>query len=81
MQIPKWAQWAIAASILVIVVPIVGTAILGGNQARCVGVDNTGEIVKARGGECDHLSNVVMFEIGENGQVQVSGAQTVEFAP
>ena len=81
MQIPRWAQWTITALILVVIVPVVGTALLGGTQARCVGVDAAGEVVKASGEECDHLDKVVILEPGDDGQVQLSGDEMIEFGP
>lgn len=68
------------AVVLLFLVPIVGTAMLGGNQGRCVGVNADGEVVKARGPKCDRLTNVVFLGIGEDGQIKIS-RDTVEFEP
>ena len=76
---PRWAQWTITVSILVAIASVVGC--LGSTQVRCVGVDSSGEVVKARGKKCDQLDQVVIIELGPNGQIQYSGAEMVEFGP
>lgn len=62
-------------------VPMAGTALLGGNQVRCVGVNTTGEVVKAMGDECNELDQVVFTELGPDRQIRYSGAESVEFRP
>ena len=78
---PRWAQWTITVSILVAIASVVGAVFLGSTQVRCVRVDSSGEVVKAMGDECNALDQVVYVELGPDGQVQVSGDETVEFGP
>ena len=78
---PKWIWWALGGLVVLAAVPMAGTALLGGNQVRCVGVDAAGEVVKARGNQCYELNQAMFFKMGDDGQVQVSGDTTLEFGP
>ena len=57
-QWPNWLRWSMAGLIVLAIIPHVAIAFMAGTT-RCVGVERTGEVVKARGPECDRLTNVV----------------------
>lgn len=74
----KIALAIVGAIALLAVVPTVGTVLLGGSQVRCVGTNDAGELVKARGEMCDRLSDVVIVEQDQDGNIVVEGDAVVE---
>lgn len=80
MQTMTKRTWVIVGILVFLAVgPMLGNTILGGDQTRCVGVDASREVVKARGEKCYKLDQAMFFELGDDGQVQVSGDTRMEF--
>ena len=74
--------WVIISFLVFLFIgPHIANTILGGSGPRCVGVDNTGEVVKAIGNRCNELEQVVYTELGPDGQIQYFGTETVELGP